>query len=86
MSSAPMLHTFEKVDYSKHHLVTLPPSPPPSLPLSSLRLQSKILGLTTNNFSYARLGHVLGWWDIYPQPDETPAPYNDRTIYACIPA
>jgi hypothetical protein len=51
-----------------------------------LRLQSKILGLTTNNLTYARHGHLLGWWDIYPQPEITSAPYDDRSTYGRIAA
>ncbi|KAJ7095229.1 hypothetical protein B0H15DRAFT_98692 [Mycena belliarum] len=84
--ASPVMHILDKVDYSKHRLVTLPPTPLPPLAPSSLRLQPKILGLTTNNFSYARMGHILGWWDIYPQPENTPAPYNDRATYGRIAA
>ena len=28
----------------------------------------------------------MGWWDIYPQPENTPAPYNDRSAYGRISA
>jgi len=86
MTSAPVTHILNRVDYSKHYLVTVPPNPLPPLAPSSLRLQSKILGLTTNNLTYARHGHILGWWDIYPQPETTPAPYNDRSTYGRIAA
>ncbi|KAF2000437.1 hypothetical protein P154DRAFT_522624 [Amniculicola lignicola CBS 123094] len=83
-STPPVIHVLDKVDYSKHRLVTLPSEPLPPLAPSSLRLRSKIIGLTTNNFSYARLGHLLGWWDIYPQPTNTPAPYNKWEDYGRI--
>jgi hypothetical protein len=86
MSVPPVMHVLNKVDYSKHRIVALPSNPLPPLAPSSLRLQSKILGLTTNNFTYARMGHVLGWWDIYLQPGNTRAPYNDRSQYGCIAA
>jgi hypothetical protein len=86
MANAPVTHLLDRVDYSKHHLITLPSDPLPPLAPSSLRLQSKVLGLTTNNLTYARHGHVLGWWDIYPQPENTPAPYNNRSTYGRIAA
>ncbi|KAF2864651.1 hypothetical protein BDV95DRAFT_555785 [Massariosphaeria phaeospora] len=86
MASPPVLHILDKANYSKHRLVTLPSDHLPLLAPSSLRLQTKILGLTTNNFAYAQLGHVLGWWDTYPQPTNTPAPYNDRATYGRISA
>ncbi|KAF2685578.1 hypothetical protein K458DRAFT_14377 [Lentithecium fluviatile CBS 122367] len=86
MVAPPVMHVLDKVDYSKHRLVNLPPDSLPPLAPSSLRLQSKILGLTTNNLTYARHGHLLGWWDIYPQPETTPAPYNDLSIYGRIAA
>src|SRR5262245_11050760 len=86
MASPPVMHLLNKIDYSKHCLVTLPSNPLPSLPPSSLRIQSKIIGLTTNNLTYSRMGHLLGWWDVYPQPDITQAPYNDRSTYGRIAA
>ncbi|KAJ4300721.1 hypothetical protein N0V90_002809 [Kalmusia sp. IMI 367209] len=84
MASNTVIHVFDKSDYSKHRLVTIPATPPSALAPSSLRLKTKILGQTTNNLTYALLGFALGWWDIYPQPENTPAPYNDRSKYACI--
>ncbi|RYP19238.1 hypothetical protein DL765_003439 [Monosporascus sp. GIB2] len=86
MASPQILHILDKADYSNHRLVTLPSHPLPALAPSSLRLQSKILGLTTNNLGYARLGHLTGWWDVYPQPKNTPAPYDNRSIYGRISA
>lgn len=82
MSSA--IHVFEKEDFSKHHLVTLPSTPNESLGPSSLRLKTRILGQTTNNLTYAKLGFAVGWWDVYPIPEHAPAPYNDRSKYATI--
>ncbi|KAF2018425.1 hypothetical protein BU24DRAFT_421418 [Aaosphaeria arxii CBS 175.79] len=84
--ASPSAHILDKSNYSKHNLVTLPPEPLPQLPPSSIRIQSKILGLTTNNFSYARIGHILGWWDTYPLPPNTPAPFNDSEKYGRISA
>ncbi|KAF2443956.1 hypothetical protein P171DRAFT_521363 [Karstenula rhodostoma CBS 690.94] len=82
MASPPQIHVFTKGDYSTHHLVTLPPPSPNPLAPSSLRLRTKLLGLTTNNLTYANMGFALGWWDVYPIPADAPAPYADRSTYA----
>jgi hypothetical protein len=82
--AAPQIHVLDKQAYNRHHLVTLPADPPAPLGPSSIRIQSKTIGLTTNNFSYARGGHILGWWDIYPPPSNTPAPFNDPKAYGSI--
>ncbi|KAF2176371.1 hypothetical protein K469DRAFT_645813 [Zopfia rhizophila CBS 207.26] len=86
MASPPTIQILEKVDYSKQHIVSLPDASFSPLAPSSLRLQSKIIGLTTNNFSYARFGNLLGWWDIHTLPPNTPAPYNDASTYGRISA
>jgi hypothetical protein len=86
MSSAPIVHILDREDYSKHRLVTLPSDTLPPLASSSLRFQSKILGLTTNNLTYAKLGFLMGWWDVYPLPPNTPEPYNDPSKYGRISA
>ncbi|KAF2033283.1 hypothetical protein EK21DRAFT_86395 [Setomelanomma holmii] len=80
------IHVLDKANYSKHRLVDIPETQLPPLGPSSLRLQSKILGLTTNNLTYARLGHLMGWYDIFPLPPNTPEPYNDSQIYGRVAA
>jgi hypothetical protein len=85
-AQSPTIHVLDKSDYSKHRLVELPDEFRPSLKPSSLRFRPKILGLTTNNLTYARLGHLMGWYDIYPLPSNTPAPYNDSDVYGRISA
>lgn len=84
MAQSSVIHVFDQGDYSKHRLVTIPPTDPQPLSPSSLRLRTRILGQTTNNLTYANLGFALGWWDVYPIPENTPAPYNDRSKYATI--
>ncbi|ORY11972.1 hypothetical protein BCR34DRAFT_600912 [Clohesyomyces aquaticus] len=86
MAPSPVIHVLEREDYSKHHLVTLPDDPLPPLAPSSLRIQSKILGLTTNNLTYARMGHLMGWWDLHLLPPNAPAPFNDAQKYGRIAA
>jgi hypothetical protein len=80
------IHVLSRADYSENHLVSLPLEDLAPLGPSSLRFRSRILGLTTNNLTYARLGHLLGWWDIHPLPPNTPAPYNDASKYGRISA
>ena len=84
--TSPTIQILDKDNYSKQYIVTLPSSPLGELAPSSLRLKSEILGLTTNNLSYARLGHILGWWDIHPLPPNTPSPYDDPERYGRISA
>ncbi len=89
MSVSPtLLHVLDKNDYSKHRLVEVPAEAPSQLAPSSLRFRTKILGLTTNNFSYARLGglELTGWHNVYPVPKNAPAPYTDKDAYARISA
>jgi hypothetical protein len=86
MSPSPSIHALDKANYSKHRIVTLPDEPLLPLAPSSLRFQSKILGLTTNNLTYARLGHLMGWYDVYPLPPSTPQPYNDAEKYGRVAA
>lgn len=83
-STAPQIHVFDQGNYASHRLVTLPTPESSPLAPSSLRLKTRLLGLTTNNLTYANLGFALGWWDIYPIPENAPAPYNDRKKYATI--
>jgi hypothetical protein len=77
----PVIQVIERADYKTHHLVTLPNEPFPQLPPSSIRVRTKFFTLSTNNFTYARLGHLFGWWDFHPLPANTPAPYNDASKY-----
>lgn len=86
MASSSQVQILDNANYSKHRVVTIPSSNVPALAPSSIRIRSKILGLTTNNLTYARMGHLMGWWGIFPQPDDTPAPYNDRSKYIRTPA
>jgi hypothetical protein len=44
------------------------------------------MSLTTNNFTYARFGHLLGWWDVHPLPRSIPAEYSDPTAFGRISA
>lgn len=75
----------DKSDYTKQHLVTLHNAYPlPPLAAGEIRIRSRILSSTTNNFTYARLGHLFGWWGFWAVIPSLPAPYNDASKYGRI--
>lgn len=85
----PTIHILNLNNYSTHHLISLPPPNPngeTQLPPSSISIRPLILGLTTNNLTYARFGAFMGWYDIYPLPPSTPAPFADTSTYGRVPA
>jgi hypothetical protein len=86
MASVPVIQVLSKADYTEQHLVALPDAQLEQLPVSSVRVKSTLLALTTNNLTYARNGHLFGWWDLHPLPSATPAPFNDATKYGRISA
>lgn len=68
MSSSPYsLQILEKADYKKQHIATYDNSLPQLGP-SSIRVQSRVVGLTTNNITYARIGDALHWYDAHQLP------------------
>ncbi|OAL54926.1 hypothetical protein IQ07DRAFT_281053 [Pyrenochaeta sp. DS3sAY3a] len=85
-SHSPKIHVLDKSDYSKHQLVSLRNTSLASLAPSSIRFRPRILGLTTNNLTYARMGAMMGWYDIYPLPASTPAPFDDKEKYGRVSA
>lgn len=85
-SETQAIHVLDLADYSRHRTVTFTSEPYSSLAPSSLRFRPSILSLSTNNFSYARIGQLMGWYAIYPLPPSTPAPYDDSKTYGRISA
>ncbi|KAI9150182.1 hypothetical protein HJFPF1_09937 [Paramyrothecium foliicola] len=80
------VHVVSKRDISKHTALSVQlPAPEPLAP-SSVRVRSKVLGLTANNFTYAKLGSILHWWDAYPVPSGLPSPYHDDQQWGIVPA
>lgn len=79
------MHVVSKTN-SKEHL-TLPANTVhlPPLAHGDIRLQTRLISLTANNLSYARLGHIANWWDAFPVPQFLPAPYNDIEKYGIVP-
>ena len=81
----PEIQVLEKEKYFTQALVRLPNAVPlPALAPSSVRIRTEALSLSTNNFNYAKLGKLLGWWDAHPLPASVPAPYNDAAKYGCM--
>lgn len=56
------IHVVSKTDNRQHTVVNIPPSLDQTLPASSLRARPILLGLTSNNLSYARGGDLLHWY------------------------
>ncbi|KAK5744154.1 hypothetical protein LTR17_002184 [Elasticomyces elasticus] len=87
MSEIPVIQVLDKKHYHTQELVSLP-NEAPYLPIapSSIRMRTKVLSLSINNFTYAKLGSLIGWWDVHPLPPSTPAPFNDAAKYGRINA
>ncbi|GFF44991.1 hypothetical protein IFM46972_07684 [Aspergillus udagawae] len=81
-----MIHVVCKADNSQHAAVSIPSLVGQKLPSSSLRARPVLLGLTSNNLSYARGGDLLHWWKTYPVPLTAPSPYNDQSLWGIVPA
>ncbi|KAL4933177.1 DUF2855 family protein [Aspergillus undulatus] len=78
------VHVVSKLD-NRQHATFRVPAPKDPLNLSSIRVRAALLGLTSNNLTYAMGGSVRGWWDAYPLPSASPAPYNDKE-WGIVPA
>ncbi|KAL2815308.1 hypothetical protein BJX63DRAFT_390071 [Aspergillus granulosus] len=78
------VHVVSKLD-NRQHATFQVPAPAEPLKPSSIRIRTALLGLTSNNLTYALGGSVLGWWDAYPLPTSAPAPY-DGQAWGIVPA
>lgn len=86
-SPAPQVQMIDKSDHTKQYIVTLHDAYPlPPLAKGNIRIRSRIISLTLNNFTYAQLGHVLGWWNVWAAIPSLPAPYDDSSKYGRISA
>ncbi|KAL3471151.1 hypothetical protein BJX99DRAFT_238024 [Aspergillus californicus] len=79
------VHVVSKSDNRQHATFQIPAPTEPLKP-SSVRVRTSLLGLTTNNLTYALAGASLHWWDAYPVPSTAPAPYNDQSKWGIVPA
>ncbi|KAL5342197.1 hypothetical protein BJX70DRAFT_338341 [Aspergillus crustosus] len=79
------IHVISKSDNRQHASFDLLESTQPLQP-SSIRVRADLLGLTSNNLTYALGGTRLHWWDAYPVPATAPAPYNNNSAWGIVPA
>jgi hypothetical protein len=84
MENLPIIQVLSKNNYEDQYMVSLPTASLPPLAESSLRVRTSILSLTNNNLTYARIGHLLGWWDIHPLPSSIPAEFSDTKQFGRI--
>lgn len=85
MPTSPQMQVLSKAIYEEQNITALPLELPLSpLSPSCLRVKSKIISLTTKNLSYARAGHLLGWWDLHPLPRSIPKQFSDLTQFGRI--
>jgi len=81
MATAPVIQVLEIQDHTKQHLVSLPNERLLPLSPNKVRMRTTLFALSANNLTYARIGHLVGWWGIHPLPQSTPAPFNDPSKY-----
>jgi hypothetical protein len=79
------VHIISKQDIANHFTLGVTHRAPP-LADGSVRACSKLLSVTLNSRTYARLGTLLQWWDAYPVPLNLPAPYNDTRKWGVVPS
>ncbi|KAK1977766.1 hypothetical protein LZ30DRAFT_730902 [Colletotrichum cereale] len=79
------IHVISKRDIFKHETLTVD-IPMPRLAASCVRIRTSLIGITSNNFTYAKLGDMLQWWNAWPVPADGPAPYNNQDEWGILPA
>jgi hypothetical protein len=80
-----VIHVVSKHDNAKHVAFHIDEDLP-SLAESSVRVQTWLISLTYNNLTYARSGGPLHWWDVYPVPGCSLAPFNNQQEWGIVPA
>ncbi|KGO78344.1 Protein of unknown function DUF2855 [Penicillium italicum] len=80
------VHVVSKLDNRQHVSFNLEVPTQRELPDSSVRIRTQLIGLTSNNLTYARMGGFLRWWDAYPVSEDYPAPHNDSSAWGIVPA
>jgi hypothetical protein len=85
------VHVVSKGDITQHATISVAADALAPLAADSVRVRCKLITITRNNVSYARLGGWLHWWDTYPvsPPGITtslPAPYDDAERWGIVPA
>ncbi|KAK2024713.1 hypothetical protein LX32DRAFT_704723 [Colletotrichum zoysiae] len=87
MGSEAHIHVVSKQDNTLHAACKVPDKlPRRQLEPSSVRVRVELVGLSSNNLSYARGGTVLRWWNAYQVPEDAPPPFNDAAEWGIVPA
>lgn len=84
MAASETLRVVSKAQYNQQTFISIPTLMTPLAP-SSVRVQTKLLALTSNNLAYCAAGDLLHWWSSFPLPPTTPDPYNDPQNYGIAP-
>ncbi|KAK4224232.1 hypothetical protein QBC38DRAFT_485918 [Podospora fimiseda] len=71
------IQLISKTNFTDHLLVPVNSSPS-SLPPNSVRIKTRLISLSTNTVTYARLGGIpgLNWWNVWQIPSLTSPPPN----------
>ncbi|EME80847.1 uncharacterized protein MYCFIDRAFT_215761 [Pseudocercospora fijiensis CIRAD86] len=78
------IHVVKKNDIASHATVSLTTTIP-QLPPGHIRARSLVVGLTSNNLSYAKGGTLLKWWTGFLLPAGLPSPYSNSDKYGIVP-
>lgn len=84
MSPPQLLRLVSKARYNEQTFLEVP-YPTESLRPSSLRIQTILFGLGSNNLSYCANGTPLHWWDTFPTLSSVAAPYDNEEQYGVAP-
>ncbi|KAK4183974.1 hypothetical protein QBC35DRAFT_506904 [Podospora australis] len=85
-----VIQIISKSDWKSQMVVPVTSLPGALTEPNSVRIKTQLISLTTNTFTYARLGGIvpaMGWWHVWKLPvNILPEPYNDNTKYTRISA
>lgn len=79
------LHIISKKDNAQHGVCHMPDDLPP-LGASSVRAQTDLISLSSNNLTYASLGNIMDWWDTYPVPESATVPSGTPQDWGIVQA
>lgn len=85
MAQEAQVHVVSKTNSFDHLTINTSTSHLPALVSNNIRVQTRLVSLTANNLTYARLGSIANWWDGFPVSAFLPPPYNDTRKYGIVP-
>lgn len=86
VTMAPVVQVLSRNNYKTSILSCFQISSLQALASSSIWTKSTILPLTMSYFLHARVGNMLGWWDVHPLPPSILAEYWDPKKFGRISA